>query len=131
MGSYARLHVQPWVNPLWSALHLLYQNLSHWILHTSLPASGEHRGSRRHRAGEREVRAELVVTVFLGSLKISELLIPQLPQHFMVLMCELRVGKSSETQEKSLLEETRSVMEDGAIQQPCHSNTVLAGRNYF
>lgn len=49
----------------------------------------------------------------------------------MVLMRELRVGKSIETQGKPLLEETHSVMGDGAIQLPCHLDTVLAGRNYF
>jgi len=38
-----------------------------------------------------------------------------LRKYMLMLTCELRVGKSSETQEKSLWEETFSVMGDGAI----------------
>lgn len=71
----------------------------------------------------------MAVTVFLGSFKVSELQIPQLPQRFMVLTCELRVGKSLETQGKPLSEATHSVMEDGAMQLPCQLDMVLAGRN--
>lgn len=72
----------------------------------------------------------MAVTVFLGSLKVSELQIPQLPQRFMVLLSELRAGKSVETWGKSLLKEIHTVMKDGATQLLCHLDLVLVGRNY-
>lgn len=44
-------------------------------------------------AGNREVRTELAVTVFLGDLYISELQIPQVLQWLMVVVCELKGRK--------------------------------------
>lgn len=52
--------------------------------------------------------AQLAATVFMGSLKTSELQILLLPLCFKVLMHELRVVKNPEIQGKPLLEETNN-----------------------